>query len=135
MGGYLASCWLPYYLISLGPFVSTLLCFILGGIIGQPNQMKTFFSSYFYEICVDVVGYTRWGVPMLFFQYNKEFDIGATNMSLQDNFMFESAKNDYGMARLMLPNDPEGFWTGLLALLLMGTVLRVIAYIGLCVNN
>merc|ERR1712113_387659 len=129
MGGYLASCWLPYYLISLGPFVSTLLCFILGGIIGQPNQMKTFFSNYFYEICVDVVGYTRWGVPMLFFQYDKEFNISQSKMSLEDNFMYESAKHDYGMARIHLPNDPDSFWSGILALVLMGTALRVIACI------
>jgi len=122
-------------MISLGPFVTTLLCFIFGGILGQPNQMATYFSNYFYEVCVDTIGYTRWGVPMLFYQYVNEANLTAVPKSLQNGYLFDEALKDYRDARLVFSGDVDTWYTAMFALGTMGTVLRVIAFIGLVVNN
>jgi len=132
--GYFVSCWLPFEHVPLGPFVSTLLCFVFGGILGLPNEMSTYLATPLCEIVVGILAFTRWGVPMNFFQYLKETDVGAAYMSTFERFLYNSALQDYRLG-WHLPGDDDYFWTGVLSLTTVGTVLRILAFVGLCNTN
>jgi len=133
--GYVISCWLPYEFTPLGPFVSTLLCFVFGGILGLPNQMNIFLGSRIYEASDGLVSFTRWGVPMLFFEYIRVHPQNVKDMSLRNKYTYELARDDYSLAQLILPGDDNFWYTGILALSFMGCALRLLAFIGLKYTN
>lgn len=133
--GYLISCWLPFELVSLGPFISALLSFVFGGILGLPTEMNVFLSNPFYEVLCGSIAFTRWGVPMEFFQYIKYHPPPMDSMDLRDQYMYRLTQQDYKIATLHLPGDDDYWWTGILALSLAGIFLRVGAFVGLCVTN
>jgi len=126
--GYVISCWLPFEFNSLGPFVSALLSFVFGGILGLPTQMGVFLSNPMYELIVGLTSFTRWGVPMIFFEYLRQAD--PKPESLKMKFFYSNAVRDYNKG-WHLPGDDGYFATGTFAMVSLGTALRVLAFFGL----
>lgn len=134
--GYIISCWLPYQLTPLGPFVSALLSFVFGGILGLPSEMHVFLSDRVYEIVVDCLAFTRWGVAMMFFEYIHETPQNVTQMDFREHFFYDNTQTDYDLATIYLPGDKGSYWwSGILAMTVMGVVLRLGAFAGLCLTN
>jgi len=132
--GYLISCWLPYELISLGPFVGALLSFVFGGILGLPTEMGVYLTNPIYELVVDATAFSRWGVPMIFFQYIRFSPPDLSEMSMKEQVIYNMTVTDYAKGS-ELPGDVHHFWTGALALTTCGLVLRMLAFLGLCFTN
>jgi len=132
--GYFISCWLPYELNSLGPFVSALLSFVFGGILGLPNEMDIYLASPLTEIFVGVLAFTRWGVPMEFFSYVRRSPPDTEQMPIDQKFNYIYTQQYYREG-WHLPGDEDYWYTGILALSLIGFVLRGLALAGLHYTN
>lgn len=132
--GYLISCWLPFELNSLGPFISALLSFVFGGILGLPNEMGIYLSSPLFETVVDFCAFTRWGVPMIFFKYIRHHPPDLGSLTEKDRFFYDMTVHDYRLGA-HLPGDTDYWFTGIVALSLIGTFLRAVAFLGLCTTN
>jgi len=131
--GFAISCCLP---VELGAFISSILAFMMGGILGLPMQMKTFLNGGFMELMVDCISFTRWSVSMSFLEYlalhpPDEAKLDTINSELLKLFRDHA----YTKATFILDIRDGQWWTGVLALLLQGSVLRVVAYLGLRFTN
>lgn len=131
--GFAISCCLP---VELGAFISSILAFMMGGILGLPMQMQTFLNGGFMEVMVDCISFTRWSVSMSFLEYlalhpPDEAKLDTINGELLKLFRDHA----YTKATFILDVRDGQWWTGVLALLLQGSVLRVVAYLGLRFTN
>jgi len=125
--GYLISCVLPPV---LAPFVAAVLAFMLGGILGLPNEMDKLLDKSYLEFIVDAICFTRWSVPMEFLAYVSRHEPNMTALSGEQIYQLDAYKRGYnetGHWHLDVGRDSP-WWTGMLALLSMGTVLRVACY-------
>jgi len=132
--GYFISCWLPFEFNSLGPFVSALLSFVFGGILGLPNEMSVYLSSPIFEIPINLLSFTRWGVPMIFFAYIEVSPVDPALMSVYQEYIYNSTITDYRKG-WHLDGDENYWWTGMLFLSCLGMALRALAFLGLCICN
>ncbi|CAE8636822.1 unnamed protein product, partial [Polarella glacialis] len=131
--GYAIACVVP---TSLGAFLSALLSFTLGGILGLPQEMDRFLDGGFFEIMVDVASFTRWSAAMNFFAYVQAEPPDTSQMDMIDRNLLPLLQGYYEQAAFVLPlKEDTTWWTGTLALLIQGTVLRVVAYLGLRFTN
>eukprot|EP00930_Biecheleria_cincta_P028800 TRINITY_DN20069_c0_g1_i1.p1 TRINITY_DN20069_c0_g1~~TRINITY_DN20069_c0_g1_i1.p1 ORF type:complete len:906 (+),score=146.07 TRINITY_DN20069_c0_g1_i1:22-2718(+) len=138
--GYLISCWLPRI---FGPFLTCLLCFTMGGILGLPQQMRVFLGGGFWEVIVDCFSFSRWSASMAFLEYIKQADPRQMACWEEQDFI---TTNTLPLFLQWYSPEPDGqatlldmpgtwWWTPLIALLIQGTVLRCIAYFGLRFTN
>jgi hypothetical protein len=126
--GYLISCAVPP---SLGPFMVSIVIFILGGSIGNPEKMPEFLSSPTGEAVVSILSFARWSVEMSFKTYLDHVDVAPTGM---DKIMLDVFLKDYA-AETWATHLWGYYWTGALVLFLQGLVLRGAAFLALCFTN
>ena len=126
--GYAISCCLP---ISMGAFISAILAFMMGGILGLPMQMAVFLNGGPMEIAVDAISFTRWSASMSFLAYIKLYPPDPQFLKNEDKWQLDLFRDSYMKAHFTLDMPDTSWWTGMLALLIQGTVLRVVAYLGL----
>ncbi|CAE7217360.1 ABCG24 [Symbiodinium necroappetens] len=98
---------------------------MMGGILGLPMQMQTFLNGGFMEVMVDCISFTRWSVSMSFLEYlalhpPDEAKLDTINGELLKLFRDHA----YTKATFILDVRDGQWWTGVLALLLQGSVLR-----------
>ncbi|CAE7941537.1 ACT1A, partial [Symbiodinium sp. KB8] len=125
--GYALSCCLP---VELGAFISSILMFMMGGILGLPMQMADFLNGGFFEIVVSSISFTRWSVSMSFLEYVTEYPPDPKTLSQIDEYQLTKFRDAYDGAHFLLPCEDSQYWSGLLALVLQGSVLRLVAYLG-----
>lgn len=136
--------WVPYimvtwaasgwgYLISAisprahAPFITALVMFVICGLLGVPETLDRFLDGGLLQTFVSVISITRWSVAMSFLSH-LEADTPVTNGQLEAfTLSFEKRVLSKGVWSPSL-----GYWySGLLALLIMGAVTRLLAYSGL----
>jgi len=129
---YAASGW--GYLISTivpprhGPFIVSLIVFVICGLLGNPSTLSNFLVGGAMEVCVSAVSITRWSVQMSFAEAVRVLHphpIGVSKYlyDMEANVFF---KRDWGLGT---------WWTAALALMIMGTVLRLGSFLGLRFTN
>lgn len=126
--GYAISCTLP---ISMGAFISAILAFMMGGILGLPMQMNVFLKGGFMEIIVDSISFTRWSAAMSFLACIKLYPPDPQFLQDTDKWQLNMFKDAYMGAHYLLGVTDDSWWTGLMVLMIQGSVLRVVAYLGL----
>jgi len=133
--GYLIACFLPP---ELGSFVAAVSIFVLGGILGLPDKMGIFLDGGIMECAISMLSFTRWSVAMSFLSYTNEFRPNAAGLDPLESAQLYGIRGFYYQSHWNLPGGERevSYWrTGMLALILMGTVLRIGAYVGLVVMN
>jgi hypothetical protein len=130
---YAASGW--GYLISTvvpprhGPFIVSLIVFIICGLLGNPNTLSNFLVGGVMETLVSAVSITRWSVQMSFAEV--VHSLHPHPVGMQQVYMYDMDKNvffkrDWGFG---------SWWTAAVALMIMGTVLRIGSFLGLRFMN
>ncbi|CAE7452232.1 ABCG24 [Symbiodinium natans] len=84
--GFAISCCLP---VELGAFISSILAFMMGGILGLPMQMSTFLNGGFMEVMVGCISFTRWSVSMSFLEYITLHPPDTSELGLLDSEMLK----------------------------------------------
>ncbi|CAK9113129.1 unnamed protein product [Durusdinium trenchii] len=130
--GYAISCCLP---VSMGAFISAILAFMMGGILGLPMQMSVFLKGGLMEVIVDSISFTRWSAAMSFLAYIRLYPPDPQFLNDTDKWQLEMFSESYSKARYLLDVHDDSWWTGIMVLLIQGTVLRVVAYLGLRFTN
>eukprot|EP00439_Symbiodinium_sp_Y106_P040846 s264_g5.t1 len=130
--GYALSCCLP---VELGAFISSILMFMMGGILGLPMQMADFLNGGFFEIVVSSISFTRWSVSMSFLEYVTAYPPDPETLSQIDNYQLTKFRDAYDGAHFLLPCQDSQYWSGMLALVLQGSVLRVALSLGVSENR
>mmetsp|Transcript_9576 Transcript_9576/g.25930 ORF Transcript_9576/g.25930 Transcript_9576/m.25930 type:complete len:809 (-) Transcript_9576:601-3027(-) len=129
---YAASGW--GYLISTivpprhGPFIVSLIVFVICGLLGNPSTLSNFLVGGAMEVCVSAVSITRWSVQMSFAEAVQDLHPHPVGVSkylydMEANVFF---KRDWGFGT---------WWTAAVALMIMGTVLRLGSFLGLRFTN
>jgi len=127
--GYMISAWVP---IAHGPFVVSLVVFVVCGLLGNPMNLSTMLDNPIVHECVSTISITRWSIPMSFLYqlevtdpiYPKDSILGTQ----LDYFEFALTKGHW--------EKYFGYWwAGILALFLYGLVLRILTYLGLLFRN
>ncbi|CAE7261814.1 ABCG24 [Symbiodinium pilosum] len=108
---------------------------MMGGILGLPMQMSTFLNGGPMEIVVDCISFTRWSAGMSFLEYITLHPPDDDELSELNRQLLNMFKSAYGSAHFMLDLPDGQWWTGVWALIAQGTVLRVVAYVGLRFTN
>jgi len=120
--GYLVSTLLPP---KHGPFVVSLIVFIVCGLLGNPSSLAEFLNGGAVEFVVSMLSITRWSIAMNFVQADDILQPHPENMN--DKYMLEVNKDvfsrrDFGIGV---------WWTAGICLLAMGVVLRIASFLGL----
>ncbi|CAJ1389625.1 unnamed protein product [Effrenium voratum] len=130
--GYAISCCLP---TSMGAFISAILAFAMGGILGLPMQMGVFLNGGIMEILVDCISFTRWSVPMGFLASIEMNPPDPQFLPDTDKWQLTMYEDAYRGAHFQLDTKQSVWWTAVLVLILQGSLLRVVAYLGLRFTN
>jgi energy-coupling factor transporter ATP-binding protein EcfA2 len=138
--GYVISTTLPPV---LGPFAGAVLSFSVAGIFGLPEKMGIFLDGGWLEALVSIICFTRWSVPMDFLTYIDKFPQNKSDMDIIISAQYDMYTAYYAQSHWKIPDFLVGsdddavvqWWSGLVALLIMGTVLRGAAYLGLVFVN
>merc|ERR1712050_822774 len=96
----------------------------MGGLLGDPEGLKTFLGGGPMTWVVNAFSITRWSIQMSFVGFYEELQPKPTG--LEDQYMLDSAKSVY-----LLGDAFQVQWSPVLALLAMGGVLRLASYLGL----
>jgi len=129
---YAASGW--GYLVSTlvpprhGPFIVSLIVFIICGLLGNPSSLSNFLVGGAMEVCVSAISITRWSLQMSFAEAVQDLHPHPTGVSayMYDMEMDVFFKRDWGL----------GTWrTAAAALTIMGTLLRIGSFLGLRFTN
>jgi len=132
---YAASGW-GYFLSTIvpprhGPFVTSLVMFIVCGLLGNPQNLDQFLTGGFLEVMASVLSITRWSVAMSF-NFNLKHDPPhVTNYMKNATLQFEENVLTRGTWNM----SHGEWWTPAIVLIIMGTVLRLFGYIGLRFTN
>jgi len=124
--GYLVSTLLPP---QHGPFVVSLITFVICGLLGNPQSLAKFLDSSMGPF-VSLISITRWSIPMSF-----DMQIEHTNPEphgQQESMLlpfYKSTLQGRGFAGM------GDWWSGVCALTAMGLVLRLLALLGLMFGN
>jgi len=124
--GYLVSTLLPP---QHGPFVVSLISFVICGLLGNPQSLAKFMDSALGPI-VSLISITRWSIPMSFDL--QMADTTPVPHGTQESMLlpfYNSTLHGKGFAGM------DDWWSGVCALLMMGFVLRFLAYLGLMFGN
>jgi ABC-type multidrug transport system ATPase subunit len=120
--GYLISTVVPP---KHGPFVVSLVVFIVCCVLGDPIHLNDFLDGGVFEVIVSVLSITRWSVPL-----NVNYQIEYTKPQPADpTKQMELASQKVVFAKGMW--DSGYWWTCVVYLLIIGTYLRVLAAVGL----
>jgi len=127
--GYAISAWLP---AQHGPFVGSLIIFVVCGLLGNPMSLTQFLANPMLEAVVDIISITRWSIPMSFYLEIEAYP--PVPDGIQEEMTLGLYKAAYSAASW--PNPDYGHWyPGLIILILYGLTLRLIAYLGLLFKN
>merc|ERR1711953_620905 len=113
---YVASGW--GYLISTlvppkhGPFISSLVVFIVCCVLGDPERLNDFLDGGVFQMIVSLLSITRWSVAM-----NVNFQVDTVTPQTT------TVAQQVVLHKVML--SIGYWWTGLIFLLLQGTLLRM----------
>jgi len=123
--GYLISTFVPP---RHGPFIVSLIVFIICGLLGNPSTLSNFLVGGVMEVCVSAVSITRWSVQMSFAEAVHTMHPNPVGV---DKFKYDMDKGvffkrDWGLG---------SWWTAAAALMIMGTVLRIGSFLGLKFMN
>eukprot|EP00928_Gymnodinium_smaydae_P022773 TRINITY_DN19016_c0_g1_i2.p1 TRINITY_DN19016_c0_g1~~TRINITY_DN19016_c0_g1_i2.p1 ORF type:complete len:686 (+),score=142.41 TRINITY_DN19016_c0_g1_i2:98-2155(+) len=124
--GYAVSTWLPP---AHGPFIVSLIIFVVCGLMGNPQNLINFLDGGSLEVVASTTSITRWSVAMNFNYQVESNNPQPKNPTHQNMLAMEKMVFEKGMWDI-------GYWyTCVIALLIMGFVMRVIALVGLAVTN
>jgi len=123
--GYLISCTVPPI---LAPFVSAVLCFMVGGILGLPDKMTTFLDGGVLEVIADMFCFTRWSVPMDFLAYDLCGNLNITSYDFREQHEYTYFLQGYQQSHFQFNMRNSPWYTGMFALLCMCFVLRLATY-------
>jgi len=127
--GYAISAWLP---AQHGPFVGSLIIFVVCGLLGNPMSLTQFLANPLLEAVVDILSITRWSIPMSFFLEIELYPPQPEGK--QEEMTLGLYKSAYRAATW--PRPDYGHWyPALIVLILYGLTLRGIAYLGLLFKN
>jgi len=129
---YAASGW--GYLVSTlvpprhGPFIVSLVIFIICGLLGNPSTLANFLVGGPMEVFISSISITRWSVQMSFSEsiemlHPHPVGVNQYLYNMEKNVFF---KRDWGLG---------SWWSSAVALMLMGTVLRMASFLGLKFRN
>jgi ABC-type multidrug transport system ATPase subunit len=124
--GYLISTLLPP---QHGPFVASLVIFVICGLMGTPMNLKQFLNGTALEFATSMLSITRWSVAMSFTFVTDCTQPQPTEKEQQYLLTMENAVYQKGAWGVGL------WWTATFCLLIMGTVLRALAVAGLLLTN
>jgi len=108
-----------------GPFVVSLVIFIVCGLLGNPSSLVDFLNGGVTEVVVSVLSITRWSIAMNFVTFFSILKPDPTD--IQDKYMLQMnedvfQRRDFGCGV---------WWSAAFCLLAMGFVLRVASFLGL----
>jgi len=127
--GYAISAWLP---AQHGPFVGSLIIFVVCGLLGNPMSLTQFLANPMLEAVVDIFSITRWSIPMSFYLEIEAYP--PVPDGIQEEMTLGLYKAAYSAASW--PNPDYGHWyPALIILIFYGLTLRAIAYLGLLFKN
>jgi len=124
--GYLISTLVPP---KHGPFISSLVVFIVCCVLGDPMRMNDFLDGGVFEVVVSTLSLTRWSVAM-----SVNYQVEYTNPQPTDPVQrqtLESQQDALGKGMW----DCGYWWTATFHLLMMGIVLRMCASVCLRLRN
>lgn len=124
--GYLLSTTLPP---QHGPFITSLVIFVVCGLMGTPINLRQFLDGGALEVGTSIISVTRWSVAMSFTFVSDCTQPNPTEM--QEKYLFDMETSVYKRGAWSVGI----WWTATFALLLMGTVLRLLALSGLLLTN
>jgi len=127
--GYALSAWLP---AQHGPFVVSLVVFVVCGLLGNPMNLAQFLTHPMLEAGVSILSITRWSIPMSFLNQVEQTDPQPTPGTTEAQLLL--------LGKVALTSGTWAkkygyWWTGIIALCTYGAVLRFIAYLGLYYKN
>merc|ERR1719401_520891 len=126
--GYAISAWFPY---EHGPFMASLLMFVVCGIMGNPFNLSKFLKNPGLEALVSLLSITRWSIPMSYLMQVQVTDPEPAPGKEDQLFQQYNAALTAGSW-----DDLLGYWwSGTYFLIAYGTVLRFIAMLGLRFKN
>jgi len=124
--GYLISTLFPP---KHGPFIASLVVFIVCCVLGDPSRMNDFLDGGIFEVIVSVLSITRWSVAMSV-NYQEEYtDPRPSTAAQQEALELQKVVLHKGMWSIGY------WWTATIALITMGTVLRMCASLCLRFRN
>jgi len=123
--GYLISTFVPP---RHGPFIVSLVIFIICGLLGNPSTLANFLVGGAMEVCISALSITRWSVQMSFSE--AVYDLHPQPSGVQQ-YMYNMDKDvffkrDWGFGT---------WWTAAAALAITGTALRIGSALGLRLMN
>uniref|UniRef100_A0A6U6G2C4 Calmodulin n=1 Tax=Zooxanthella nutricula TaxID=1333877 RepID=A0A6U6G2C4_9DINO len=130
---YVASGW--GYLVSTvvaptqGPFIVFLLTFIISGVLGNPSHLELFLQGGVLNVVVSAISMTRWSVPMSFDYYVHHSQ--PHPMPRQFHWQWGTQLDTQQAVCSQELLGLGCWWACVLALLLMGTALRMASFLGL----
>jgi hypothetical protein len=130
---YVASGW-GYFISTVvpprhGPFIVSLIIFIICGLLGNPTALSTYLVGGTMETCVSAVSITRWSVQMSFSESVQV--LHPVPKGLEEVYMYRVDEEAYFIRDWGLGS----WWTAAAALFIMGTVLRIGSLLGLTFLN
>jgi hypothetical protein len=131
---YVASGW--GYLISTlvppkhGPFISSLVVFIVCCVLGDPSRMNDFLDGGIFEMVVSLLSLTRWSVAMSVNYQIDETQPRPSTLKQQETLEFQKEFLHKGTL-----SGLGYWWTATVFLVMMGTVLRMFASLCLQYRN
>jgi len=132
---YVASGW-GYFVSTIvppqhGPFIVALVSFVVCGLLGNPTSLRAYLTGGMMQFGVNMISITRWSV-MISFMYIAEHANPQPEGQMQvGTFCLEKAAYD----RFSETGALDYWWIGTYALVAQGTVLHILAYLGLRFMN
>mmetsp|Transcript_67870 Transcript_67870/g.190099 ORF Transcript_67870/g.190099 Transcript_67870/m.190099 type:complete len:518 (+) Transcript_67870:2-1555(+) len=127
--GLAVSAWVP---AAHGPFIVSLIVFVVCGLLGNPMNLAQFLSIPALEVGVSLISITRWSIPMSFLMQVDLTDPKYPEGSAEDTSL---GYYEYALKTGTWEDKYGYWWTGIVALLIYGYLLRVITYLGLVFRN
>jgi ABC-type multidrug transport system ATPase subunit len=128
--GYCIACWTP---AAIAPFLTAIISFVEGGLLGEPAKMGTFFESDFLSTVISVASYTRWSVPLSFLGQIDQDPPDTAVLSYDYKMELDMYSGYYAKSWF---NQRERYFTWcVLGMLFQGSTLLVCAYLGLTLTH
>merc|ERR1712176_1121050 len=125
--GYLISTLVPP---KHGPFISSLVVFIVCCVLGDPERMNDFLDGGIFEMVVSLLSLTRWSVAMSVNYQTEETQPRPSSATQQQTLAFQKEFLTKGTL-----SGLDFWWTATIFLVMMGTVLRMFASLCLQYRN
>jgi len=131
--GFAASGW-GYFISTVvppkhGPFIVSLIIFIICGLLGNPSNLVEFLEGGAAEFIISAISITRWSIQMNFVQMDQHLSPAPEGLKEQSMLQMNRAvfyKRDVGFS---------DEWGPIVPLVAMGVVLRAASFLGLKLMN